>query len=766
MSILSSLLGITRGEPTQTIPTGVQTQEIAKEVAPFIKDILGKGQALYKQRTEEGFVPFEGKTLADVTAEQQQAQEGIRGLVGTQAPSFEEARGLVRGTTAKPTVEGLQEFMSPYQQAVIDVEKRRAQEAFERDTLPKVRQAQIASGAFGGTRGTLLESLALQDQARLLSDIETRGQQQAFESAQRAFEAQKQREAQAAQGLSGLAQTQFGQATRELGQLEAVGREQQQREQQLLDESYQRFLRERAFPEQQLAQYQGIVTGASPLIGTSTVQRTPQQFQPSPLASALGTAAQVADIYGTFSRANQPNLFSTKEGGPVVPAESGGGLSILIKMIRAQKGKGGDPRSKRSKEIRTRIQQEDVTDMLEAFEKSGLPTIKKQQGKQVYQDDFMDIEDNDKSSAIADYFGYGDPDKSTALGRLIGKEGLGALLTLPGRYLLGDTRFVAEEDKPTVLGTDITPGGLAQAYSEDLAQPLGRMVTETEEEKVIRKAQSDNEDENKVQTDTKEKVAGVNQQDLLNLIQSLGTSTAEASEIDLLKEQLGSSKAVKDAIEKRLGKVGVATESQEKLDAAKLANLEAMREEAQQDKMSALLRGLSKGLLSPKVGKGGFVTDAQQGLLEGQKELSKLKGADAKVRATEIKIFEDKVNKELQDETKKLQLLLAQNKITNDEFNLRIQAVKAANASKLLGIQLGGNKDTELKNAIALIDSGFFSDDKSAGLTFINNLRFQPSQDKEILKNRLGETGVKKNEEATNLQDADSTTFTPKNRNQ
>ena len=346
MSILSSLLGITRGEPTQTIPTGVQTQEIAKEVAPFIKDILGKGQALYKQRMEEGFVPFEGKTLADVTAEQQQAQEGIRGLVGTQAPAFEEARGLVRGTTAKPTAEGLQEFMSPYQQAVIDVEKRRAQEAFERDTLPKVRQAQIASGAFGGTRGTLLEALALQDQARLLSDIETQGRQRAFESAQRAFEAQKQREAQAAQGLSGLAQTQFGQATRELGQLEAVGREQQQREQQLLDESYQRFLRERAFPEQQLAQYQGVVTGASPLIGATRTVRAPQQFQPSPLATALGTATGVANIYGAFSN---PATFrpiagtSAKEGGPVIPAEKGteGGLAIMIKMIKKQKEKEG-----------------------------------------------------------------------------------------------------------------------------------------------------------------------------------------------------------------------------------------------------------------------------------------------------------------------------------------------------------------------------------------------------------------------------------------
>ncbi len=68
MSILSSLLKLGQGAPTQQIPTAVQTTEIAKEVAPFIKDILGKSQALYKQRMAEGFVPFEGQTLADVTA--------------------------------------------------------------------------------------------------------------------------------------------------------------------------------------------------------------------------------------------------------------------------------------------------------------------------------------------------------------------------------------------------------------------------------------------------------------------------------------------------------------------------------------------------------------------------------------------------------------------------------------------------------------------------------------------------------------------------
>ena len=53
----------TRNNQHKQYPQAIQTTEIAKEVAPFIKDILGKGQALYKQRMEEGFVPFEGKHL-------------------------------------------------------------------------------------------------------------------------------------------------------------------------------------------------------------------------------------------------------------------------------------------------------------------------------------------------------------------------------------------------------------------------------------------------------------------------------------------------------------------------------------------------------------------------------------------------------------------------------------------------------------------------------------------------------------------------------
>jgi hypothetical protein len=337
MGILSSLLGLGEGKPTQVIPTQIAEPQIAKEIAPFLKDILGKGQALYKQRMDEGFTPYAGQTLADVSADQLAAQEAIRGLVGTQVPGFAEARDLVRKqVTDKPTAEALEPYMSPYQQAVVDIEKRKAEEQFERDILPKVRQAQIGAGAFGGTRGTMLEAQALSDQARLQSDIQARGSQQAYRDAQQAFQQQKQREAMAAQGLTGLTTGEYSARLGEVRPVEAIGRETQQREQALLDEAYKRFLQERGFPEQQLGKYQSIVSQVP--IQTGSVTYSPQQFQPSPIAQALGVGTGIANIYGAFSNPSTYNpIQSSKEGG-LIERAGGGGLASLPVVRRQDAG--------------------------------------------------------------------------------------------------------------------------------------------------------------------------------------------------------------------------------------------------------------------------------------------------------------------------------------------------------------------------------------------------------------------------------------------
>ena len=319
MAILSSLFGAQQQQPAvgaQPIASG----EIPAELKPYYSDILSKAQALYDKRTEEGFVPYEGPTIAQFTPEQEQAFTGIAGLQGQVAPKFAEAEQITREAISPITGEQIQEAMSPYQQAVVDIEKREAQKAFEQNVLPKVRQAQIAAGAFGGTRGTLLEAQSLADQARLLSDIQTKGSQAAFQDARAALDAQRTRAGQGATQLANIAPQALKTGLAELGAQQSVGEQRQAQTQVALDEAYRQFLQEREQPYTDMQKYQAVVTGA-PL--TTTQFAAPPPPQPSLGQQLIGGLAGIGSLYGTFT--GKPVF------GQPTPSKTGGGIAGLVK---------------------------------------------------------------------------------------------------------------------------------------------------------------------------------------------------------------------------------------------------------------------------------------------------------------------------------------------------------------------------------------------------------------------------------------------------
>jgi hypothetical protein len=342
MGILSSLLGFGESRPAMA-PSGtiVQTSELAKEIAPFMKEMLEKGQALYKQRTDEGYQPYEGQTLAELTPEQQQAMTGLSGLVGTTKPVYDEAMGLIRGTTDKFTPTTAEEYMSPYQQAVVDVEKREAQQQFEQNVLPKLQAGQVAQGAFGGSRGAMMEAQALADQQRLLSDIQTRGSQAAYRDAIRGFETQKGRESAAAQGLSGLAPAQMKASAYELGALQTVGEQKQQRSQQALDEAYKQYLEERGYPERQLGQYQSVIAGFPSATSMATTKRelAPQPSTASQFLGGLSNLASTAgNIYGMFGGGRATG---GQVGLPISYRQGGGSTGVQPQFLPPQEPQYG-----------------------------------------------------------------------------------------------------------------------------------------------------------------------------------------------------------------------------------------------------------------------------------------------------------------------------------------------------------------------------------------------------------------------------------------
>ena len=326
MGFLSSLFGSSKSKPATN--TNVISQKLPEEIAPFAKEVLTDAQKLYKANVERGYDPYTGKTIAPFVSEQEQAMAGISGLVGTSKPLQEEALATYRRGGDEFTAEVAEQFMSPYQQSVTDIEKRKAQENFESKIMPQFEAQAVGAGGMSGlgSRAGVQAAELQRGQSQLLADIQAKGQQKAFEDARKGFEQQKVREQAMAGDVSRMGPAMLASGLQEQGALQSVGEQKQQLGQSAMDEAYYKFLEEQQFPQQQLANYSGFVYGnpAAGMINTNqTGSSTP--FQPSFGQQLLGAGLQLGGAYLSRPTTNMYAAPKKQTGGKV-----GEGLSGLI----------------------------------------------------------------------------------------------------------------------------------------------------------------------------------------------------------------------------------------------------------------------------------------------------------------------------------------------------------------------------------------------------------------------------------------------------
>ena len=318
MGFLSSLFGSSKSQPQTTVVQ--QTQKLPEEIAPKVAEIADEAKRLYDERVAEGYVPYEGATIAPFTQQELDAQRGIEGLVGLSAPLQQEALGITRQQGEQFTGDIAQQYMNPYQQAVIDIEKRKAQEDFETRILPKFEKQAVSAGGMSGlgSRAGVQAALLGEAQAERLGDIQARGLQQAFIQGRQEFGAQKAREAGQAAQLAKAGPAMFASGLAEQGALAGVGEQRRELAQEALDEAYFRFLEERGEPQAALAEYSGTVY-ANPLNTIPSINKqttVPGQQGPSAGSQLLGLGLQAASMYygGGFGGAT-PAIPRTRAGG-------------------------------------------------------------------------------------------------------------------------------------------------------------------------------------------------------------------------------------------------------------------------------------------------------------------------------------------------------------------------------------------------------------------------------------------------------------------
>ena len=364
MGFLSSLFGTKRSSsPSSTV---VQSSRLPAEIAPFVKEILGEAQQLYKGDLARGYQPYTGATIAPLTPDQEAALTGLAGLPGTTTPFLEKATEIYETGGERFTPETAEEFMSPYQRAVTDIEKREAQRQFEKNIMPRFEAEAVRAGGLTGLGSRAgVEAAELQrGQSELLADIEAKGLQKAFTDARQAFELQKARERGMAADLSGIGTQALTSRISELGAQKAAGEERQALGQSALDEAYYKFLEEQQFPQETLAQYSGTVYG-NPLAKTFDTTTTTARPQPSTGQSLLSLGLSGLGMFGM----GRGNIYG---GGSPVRTAGGGSIGRL-----SDKNLG-----KYMREGSGAISAGDRDQLMRMYKSglSGLPVVKRQAG--------------------------------------------------------------------------------------------------------------------------------------------------------------------------------------------------------------------------------------------------------------------------------------------------------------------------------------------------------------------------------------------------
>ena len=274
------------------------------------KGYLGGLTSLVKTPTDTSKFAPEVQRQSDFSMA---AQQELARQAGLGAITFDPATGGVKSIGAGTGVmafepflqqaaqfsgpQAYQQFMSPYQQDVIDTTLKEFDVQAAKG-IPSIAAQAVGRGVLGGGREGVVRSEHQQasdrNRAALQAQLLQSGFGQAQQAAQQAF-ANQQALAQQQQQLATQAPALFGQQISALG---ALGTQQQAQEQALRSADQQLAFAQQQQPlqlAQQLGQgVMGLISGYPAQFQT---QSTPT---PSPLQTALGAGATLAGVYRAF----------------------------------------------------------------------------------------------------------------------------------------------------------------------------------------------------------------------------------------------------------------------------------------------------------------------------------------------------------------------------------------------------------------------------------------------------------------------------------
>lgn len=288
-----------------TPPVNTQTTEestLSTWAGPYITKMLGQTEALgpatydasgklvsglpfqaYDAERSKYYKDLASNLVAGPSELQTKAFQGLGNLtIPTEFDTAQQQAKDIYGNVKQymPTIGTTESYMNPYLEAVLNPQRRAAEETAAKRRMENAARLSQA-GAYGGSRQAIMEAEGERNLQQMLTDITGKGYADAYETAR------KQRESEMKQGLDALMRQESAtkmlsditgqEGTYGLKNIEAMmsaGADQRKMEQDKLMAAYDQFLREERYPREQLQFMRQMLAGI-PGLATSSFYSAP-----------------------------------------------------------------------------------------------------------------------------------------------------------------------------------------------------------------------------------------------------------------------------------------------------------------------------------------------------------------------------------------------------------------------------------------------------------------------------------------------------------
>lgn len=286
---------------TETVTTSIPT-EVRDNYRRLVSDVENFANQPYQN--------YQGQRYADINPLERQYYEGTTNLTPSSEQSIAAGRmasqaGLGALDSGMFGNEQAQQYMSPYIQNVLNVQKQSAMRDYQRQ-LPGLQAAGAKFGAIGGSRAAIANAEGMRNLQNSLQGIDATGLQNAWQNAQAQYNSDQTRRMQgyqianqSANNLNQIGDTYYNQRLGTLNAQRQAGADLFGRSQQPLDFNYQEFTEEQNRP------YQNFALRNSTLGGIPFGNQSSSVYgQNNPAGSFLGNAYGVYNLYRANNASN------------------------------------------------------------------------------------------------------------------------------------------------------------------------------------------------------------------------------------------------------------------------------------------------------------------------------------------------------------------------------------------------------------------------------------------------------------------------------